>query len=136
MIHTRLCLGIALMVAGVAAGQSHPAEEKGPAGLWRGTSVCMVKDSPCHDEANVYRISTVAGKPQRFTVTAAKIVDGREVEMGPASEWDYDATKQLLVTTVGEDRFRLRVDGDKMEGEISLADGTVYRRTHLTRATR
>jgi hypothetical protein len=27
------------------------------AGTWPGNSVCMVKDSPCHDEINVYRFS-------------------------------------------------------------------------------
>jgi hypothetical protein len=26
-------------------------------GTWKGTSICQVKNSPCHDEVVVYRIS-------------------------------------------------------------------------------
>jgi hypothetical protein len=45
-------------------------------GAWRGKSVCMVANSPCHDETNVYRISSIAGKSASFSIIGSKVVDG------------------------------------------------------------
>src|SRR5215468_11160330 len=64
-------------------------------GVWKGNSNCMVKNSPCHDEVNVYRIAKVAGKPDLMTVTGSKIVDGKEIVMG-SSDWKYDRQKHTL----------------------------------------
>ena len=100
-------------------------------GVWRGNSTCVVKDSPCHDETNVYRVSAVAGKPGLMTVTGAKIVDGREIVMGSSSDWKYDARNRTLDSANGAIHFV--VDGNKMEGELRLPDGTLYRRIHLKR---
>ena|SRR5215813_2597371 len=97
-------------------------------GVWRGNSTCMVKNSPCHDEVNVYRIAKVADKPGMVSVTADKIVDGKEVVMG-TFEWKYDAQKHSLDSADG--RFHFTVEGNKMEGALTLADGTVYRRIYL-----
>ena len=99
-------------------------------GVWRGNSNCMVKDSPCHDEVNVYRITKVNGKPNVVTVTGGKIVEGKEIVMG-TGEWKYDAQKHFLDSADG--RFHFTIDGDKMEGALTLPDGTVYRRIHLKR---
>jgi len=90
----------------------------------------MVKDSPCHDEVNVYRITKVAEKPGFVSVTANKIVDGKEIGMGTL-ECRYDAQKHFLDSADG--RFHFTIDGDKMEGALTLPDGTVYRRIHLKR---
>ena len=128
MISVRMIFGVVLLGGTVASGQAAQV-----AGVWRGHSECTVKDSPCHDETNVYRIDAVKDNPAQLTVTGSKMLDGEEVAMGPPSQWDYDASKQTLTTTLGKGRFRLTVDGDKMEGEITLADGTVYRRIHLMR---
>ena len=102
------------------------------AGVWRGNSVCAVENSPCHDEVNVYRFSEVAGKPGVFSVTGSKIVDGKEIVMGTA-EWKYDAETHTLEADISGGRFRFVVDGDKMDGTLSLRDNTVYRRVHLVR---
>lgn len=98
------------------------------AGVWRGNSVCMVKGSPCHDEVNVYRFSSVAGRTNSFSVTASKVVDGKEVVMG-SGEWTYDPGNHLVKSKAPP--IRLTIVGDKMEGALSLADGTVYRRIYL-----
>jgi hypothetical protein len=97
-------------------------------GVWRGNSVCMVKGRPCHDEVNVYRFSSVAGRPNAFSVTASKVVDGKEIVMG-SGEWTYDPGNHLVESKAPA--IRLTIAGDKMEGALSLADGTVYRRVHL-----
>lgn len=122
-------LGVVLL-AGIAGGQAQAPQV---AGVWRGTSECLVKDSPCHDETNVYRITAVAGKSYRYRVAGSKIVDGQEIAMGPALNWDYDPEKHILSFAVGNGHFWLRVDGDKMDGGLMLADMTVYRKIHLER---
>ena len=98
------------------------------AGVWRGHSECAVKNSPCHDEVNVYRFSKVASDANKFSVTASKVVDGKEVLMG-SSVWQYDEKKQVVECE--KPAIQLKVDGDKMEGALRLADGTVYRRIYL-----
>jgi hypothetical protein len=98
------------------------------AGTWRGSSLCVVKNSPCHDEVNVYRFSEAAGKPSIFSVTASKIVDGKEIVMG-TREWKYDVEKQILECE--KPAIRLTVNGDKMEGALTRTDGTDYRRIYL-----
>jgi hypothetical protein len=98
------------------------------AGVWRGHSVCQVKDSPCHDEVNVYRFSSIDGRPNAFSVAASKIVDGKEIVMG-SGEWKYDAEKHVVE---GEKPpIRMTIEGKKMEGALTLPDGTIYRRIYL-----
>jgi hypothetical protein len=98
------------------------------AGTWRGNSICTVKGSPCHDEINVYRFASVPGRAPSFAVTASKVVDGKEVVMG-TGEWTYDSEKHALESKTPA--IRLVLDGNKMEGVLKLADGTVYRRISL-----
>lgn len=98
------------------------------AGVWRGHSECAVKNSPCHDELNVYRFSKVAGDVNRFSVTASKVVDGKEVVMGN-SEWKYDEKNQVMECE--KPSIQLTIHEDKMEGALKLDDGTVYRRIYL-----
>ena len=46
-------------------------------GIWKGTSLCQIKNSPCHDEIVVYHISRDStGKS--YEVIANKIVNGKE----------------------------------------------------------
>ena len=51
-------------------------------GTWRGNSECVLKNSPCRDEINVYRFSEVAGKPGWFSGVGSKLVNGKEISMG------------------------------------------------------
>jgi hypothetical protein len=97
-------------------------------GTWRGNSVCMVKDSPCQDEVNVYRFSKLAGRPGSFTGTASKVVDGKEIVMG-SGEWTYDSEKRVLECKAPA--IRLAMTENKMEGSLTLANGAVYRRIYL-----
>jgi len=128
MVHA--VLGIVLL-GGIAGWQAPTAPQV--AGDWRGTSECLVKDSPCHDETNVYRITAIAGKSYRYKVAGSKIVDGQETVMGPTANWDYDPRTHTLTYAVGNGHFWLKVDGDKMDGGLMLADMTVYRKIHLER---
>jgi hypothetical protein len=101
-------------------------------GAWRGNSVCLAADSPCQNESNVYHISEIMGKPGICSVIGSKIVDGKEVVMG-TGEWKYDPQKHLLGAETPAGTFRFTVDGNKMEGSLTLRDNTVYRRIYLTK---
>lgn len=128
---------IALTLAG--SGSSHfsqNAAAKGEAGdvqskiagVWRGHSECADKNSPCHDEVNVYRFARMAGRANAFTVTASKVIAGKEVVMGTA-EWKYDEKKQVIECE--KTSIQLAIHGDRMEGALRFEDGTVYRRIFL-----
>jgi hypothetical protein len=101
-------------------------------GEWRGYSVCVDKNSACRDEVNVYRFSTVARGPNEFSATASKVVDGKEVVMGSA-EWKFDGEKQVLESQAPA--IRLVVNGNQMEGTLTLPSGLVYRRIYLMKKT-
>jgi hypothetical protein len=98
------------------------------AGVWRGHSVCVDKNSPCHDEVNVYRFSRITGSPNEFSVTASKVVDGKEIVMGRGS-WKYDEKRKAVESE--KPPIRLTMEGKKMEGTSNLANGTAYRRIYL-----
>jgi hypothetical protein len=100
------------------------------AGTWRGNSECVLKNSPCHNEINVYRFSEIAERPGWFSGTGSKVVDGKEIAMGTL-EWNYDAERHTLKGESPGGAFRLIVDGTKMEGSLTLPDNTGYHRIHL-----
>ena len=74
---------IALVAIGVFAHRT-PAQATTAApsavGVWRGTSLCLVRPSPCHDEHVIYRVTRAS--PGRYKLDAYKIVGGRELFMG------------------------------------------------------
>jgi hypothetical protein len=129
------CIGL-LTLAGVwgravqNAGSKAESEDASStiAGVWRGHSVCTDKNSACHDELNVYRFSRVKGQPNTFSVTASKVVDGKEIVMG-SGEWKYDERRKLVESE--KPPIQMTIDGRKMEGALTLEDGTVYRRIYL-----
>jgi hypothetical protein len=85
--------------AGQNAGTKTEAEDvrAAIAGAWRGHSVCVDQNGPCHDEVNVYRFSRVTGSSNEFSVTASKVVDGKEIVMGSGS-WKYDEKTKTVET--------------------------------------
>src|SRR5882672_12688293 len=79
-------VAVASLFALAASAQS-PAQQPAaatPVGIWRGTSVCLVRPSSCNDEVVVYRI-TLMRSPDSVAVDARKIVRGEEQEMGVLS---------------------------------------------------
>jgi hypothetical protein len=97
-------------------------------GTWRGSSVCLVKGSPCRDETDVYRFSKVAGRSGAFSGTGSKVIDGKEILMG-RGEWTYDVEKHVLACKTPD--IRMEVVGARMEGALKLPDGTAYRQISL-----
>jgi hypothetical protein len=133
-------VSIAFLVASLAIpalslfGQSgaNSKSDKGPVGIWRGDSRCVVRPSACNDETALYRI--VANAPDRVMVSAGKIVNGQEVSMG-SSECSYIVQTHLIDCSLPNgNSLHLEVKGDTIEGTYTLRDGTLWRNISLHRA--
>ena len=99
-------------------------------GTWKGTSLCQVKSSPCHDENAIYHISKAANG-KTFNMQMNKIVNGVEEEMG-LSEAVYDETKHTLTTSTKDQRGRtgvwlFKIEGKQMHGTLTIDEKTLYR---------
>jgi hypothetical protein len=93
-------------------------------GTWKGTSICQIKNSPCHDETVVYHISKNKGV-DTFYINASKIVNNVEEEMGILPFVYNKKTNQLTSTAYGIWTFNL--EGDKLEGTLYVR-GDLYRK--------
>lgn len=92
-------------------------------GTWHGTSICQIKNSPCHDENVVYHISKNSGVGT-FYINASKIVNGMEEQMGILPFVYNRKTNQLTSTAYGIWTFNIK--GVKLEGTL-LVRGDLYR---------
>lgn len=95
-------------------------------GTWKGTSLCQVKNSPCHDETVVYRISKDS-TGRYYEMNANKIVDGKEDYMGTLL-FAYDE-KRKVFTSVDSTRnaiWEFTLTGNEMKGTL-LYKGNLYR---------
>jgi hypothetical protein len=103
-------------------------------GTWRGESKCLVRPSACNDENAVYRISAKGQLHDRVTVAAGKIVDGKEIMFG-SSDCSYDARTNFLECPLPNgNSIHLEVNGDALDGKMTLHDGTLWRKISLHRA--
>ena len=62
-----------------------------------------------------------------------KIVDGKPVTMGTA-ECSYDSGKQTLSCEFARGTFRFTIQGNKMEGSMTLTDRTLWRKISLKKS--
>ena len=95
-------------------------------GIWKGTSLCQIKNSPCHDEIVVYHISKDStGKS--YDMIANKIVDGKEEFMGTIS-FTYDNQQKVFVSvdSARNARWEFRITGNAMKGTL-MYKGDLYR---------
>jgi hypothetical protein len=93
-------------------------------GVWRGTSQCTVRPSPCNDETVVYYVSGT--DRDHLLWVANKIVDGKEVEMG-RSECQLVPAEHRAVCRMERGTFLFAIDGNRIHGRLDLLDGTRYR---------
>jgi hypothetical protein len=94
-------------------------------GEWRGESTCVAKDTACHDETVVYRITKKSG---HASVSADKIVNGSAVNMGTLEfRTDHDS----LICEYEQGIWRLKLETGKIEGTLTRPDNTVFRRVTI-----
>ena len=95
-------------------------------GVWRGTSLCQVKNSPCHDEIVVYHISKdSAGRS--YKVIANKMVNGKKEDMGTLP-FTYDDKQKVFVCVDGarNARWEFKISGNTMKGTL-MYKGDLFR---------
>ncbi|HKV92999.1 MAG TPA: hypothetical protein VJW20_10660 [Candidatus Angelobacter sp.] len=130
-----LCFGLCLaglFAAGARAQERTADTASAVLGDWRGTSLCLVKPSACHDEEALYHLNAAPDKPGKLFLQADKIVDGHPVTMG-TSDCSFDAAKKILHCDLGKGYVELTLVGDRLEGTMFLADKTRWREIKLTR---
>jgi hypothetical protein len=128
---------VTVAVAGLfarAASAQSPTQQSAaatPVGMWRGTSVCLVRPSPCNDEVVVYRITRTKA-PDSLAMDARKIVRGEEQEMGVLACRLMPPTG--LTCTIPQGIWHFSVRNDSLIGELRLPDNTKYRDVRTQRA--
>jgi hypothetical protein len=119
---TLLTLPIFLLIANIAAAQVLE-------GNWKGTSLCQIKSSPCHDEVVVYHISKDGNNSYR--INADKIIKGKEIDMGTlVFSFDPQLNILYLVDSIQQIRWQFKVVGKEMHGTLS-SNGRIYRIVEL-----
>jgi hypothetical protein len=103
-----------------------------PIGTWRGTSLCLVRPSACHDESVVYRITRTTARDS-LTMDARKIVNATEVEVGVLG-CRFDAPSARLTCTMPNGVWRFTIRGDRLVGELQLPDGKRFRDVRTARS--
>ena len=134
-VKTRVAgIALASVLARGASAQSlsDPPGTVTPVGVWRGTSVCLVRPSACNDEIVVYRITQMK-TADSLAIDARKIVRGEEQEMGVLGCRLISPNGQLTcVMPQGVWHFSVR--NDSLTGELRLRDNTRYRDVRAARA--
>jgi hypothetical protein len=94
-------------------------------GVWKGTSLCQIKNSPCHDENVVYQISKT--NAASFNVLMKKIVNTKEEQIG-TMVFEYDSIKQTLSSkdTVHNAEWVFNLKGKQIKGTL-VYKGKLYR---------
>ena len=128
-----------LNILGVAAEDARGAHQTATAdsaifGDWRGESICVVRESACHDEDSLYHVTKLAEKPGWVSIKLDKIVNGERVTMG-VMDCSYGAAKQSLTCEFPRGVMRFTVSDNKMEGTMTLPDGTLWRKITLRKTS-
>jgi len=131
--------GIAVLFLGTPAPSQNPPAKTDVAydvsslvGNWRGESICQVRESACHDETVLYEIAKSMNDSSTVSITAYKLVSGRQVNMG-SGDWKYNREQRTLVWETPMGAWKLVVEGNRMYGNLTLRDKTVFRRVTLKR---
>lgn len=125
-------LASALACSANAQSPAQPTAPTTPLGVWRGTSVCLVRPSSCNDEIVVYRITPMK-TADSLAVDARKIVRGEEQEMGVLG-CRLVPPSGPLTCTIPQGVWQFRVRNDSLTGELRLVDNTRFREVRTKRA--
>jgi hypothetical protein len=90
----------------------------------------VTSSTACHYEDVVYYIKDVPERPDLVFIEADKIVNGKAITMG-TGQWQYDRVQHTLDWRMPEQRWHLKISGDRIEGVLNRMDGTVVRKMVL-----
>lgn len=124
-----LCLILFILTALTCKAQK--TDSAGIAGIWKGTSLCQVKNSPCHDETVVYYFTKKVNEENKYSLQANKVVNRKVEDMG-ILEFLYDKARQTLTCNMTSRQGRtgvwlFNIDGNKIHGTLTVEDNVLYR---------
>jgi hypothetical protein len=142
-VNLRVVVAMRIRVAGVALASAlattanaqaaaQPPAPITPVGVWRGTSVCLVRPSACNDEIVVYRITAMKAADS-VAVDARKIVRDEEQDMGVLG-CRLVPQRGELTCTLPQGVWHFSVRNDSLTGELRLVDNTRFREVRTIRA--
>ena len=133
--HAFRCSLVILVASAVLArnaGAQTAADSSNPIGVWRGTSLCLVRPSACNDEVVVYRITRLKATDS-VSIDARKIVNGREEEMGVLG-CRVAAPGASLTCAIPNGVWRFTIRRDSLVGELRLPNNTKFRDVRTVRS--
>jgi len=106
-------------------------------GHWVGPSICTAVRPACHNETASYWI-TRGKAADVVTMDARKIVDGKDVVMGPPLDFHVDpASRTIVGVMIAGDGTRatwaFTRSGNEMTGTLKQPDGQVVRNIHVVK---
>jgi hypothetical protein len=129
---TNIIIGLVVTLLARRTLAQSPPVAPNPLGVWRGTSVCLIRPSACHDEIVVYRITHGSARDS-LALDGRKIVNGQEVEMGVLGCRVAQPGAQVICV-IPSGVWRFTVTGDSLVGELRLSDNTKSRDVRATRS--
>jgi hypothetical protein len=102
-------------------------------GVWKGTSLCQIKRSPCHDEQVVYHISK-GDNANEFKLQANKVVQGAEEEMGTLIGTFNSKQKELIFSPKPNTIWKFKLIKQKLEGTLYY-NKELYRVISVTKSS-
>jgi len=119
-------------VASIWSQPAKTASTASPLGIWKGESTCLVRPSGCNDEESVYRFSK-APQENQVTLSANKIVNGKEINMG-TGRCEYNAAKNAIDCPLPNgSTIHFDLAEAAMQGTMKLKGGTLWRKIQLNR---
>ena len=133
---TSFCAALFILLTLPAAAQkTQPLE-----GTWKGSSICLLRNTACHDEVVVYHIVRLAPDSLGTTtlrVIMNKIVNGKEEDMADLAPCTFtQATNALhcpMPRTARAGDWNFKLNGDTLDGGLWISGGTKFRDIHVKR---
>src|SRR6059058_5625768 len=124
---------ISFLVTGLYSGRAQAKltiSDSSVIGIWKGRSLCQVKNAPCHDEIIVYYISKAEGI-DTFNIRADKVVSGVEEDMGILS-CKFERKTNQLVCAAAKGRWTFNIKDRSIDGKL-MVQGTLFRIVKLSK---
>lgn len=122
---------ISMVMPQFAQSQQKSISDTTIVGIWKGTSICQIQNSPCHDEIVVYYISKAKGK-DRFSISASKIVNGKEEDMG-VLECVLNRSDSKLISNSYNSLWTFVISGNNLDGTL-IHKEQLYRKIKLQKS--
>jgi hypothetical protein len=112
----------------ITGANSFSQENTDLSGVWKGTSICKIKDSPCADEIAVYHFRKT-DDPDIYHITMNKMAGNKEIVTG-ALDCTYDSLKHTLISENEAGTWSFKINGLKLEGTL-IYNEQLYRIINL-----